>query len=123
MTLIAGASRYLAQSTLTNKIGNAAQSSNVLGETFGSVGILDVGRSGALSNGIGLSPRARALNSQALSQSNATYNTLFSSTAASSDIDSARIQILGLRAQYGYGLTDDGSLSAAGLGTEVDEEV
>lgn len=118
MTLIAGASRYLAQSTLTNKIGGAAQANDVLSQTFGSVGILDVGRSGALSNGIGLSPNARALNNQALAKSNATYNTLFSSTAASSSVDNAKIQIMGLRAKM-----SDSQLSDSVKGQTVDKEV
>lgn len=118
MTLIAGASRYLAQSTLTNKIGGAAQANDVLSQTFGTVGILDVGRSSALSNGIGLSPNARALNNQALAKSNSTYNTLFSSTAASSSVDNAKIQILGLRASL-----SESQISESLRGTEVDEEV
>jgi len=54
MTLVAGASRYLSQATLTNQQGVAAQGSNILGVAAGGVGILDVGRNLEV-QGVGIS--------------------------------------------------------------------
>ena len=97
MTLIAGASRFLNQSTLTNVSGIAAVGTDVLGISANGVGILDIGRNLAV-QGTGISNRARQLNLQFLSQSSGTYNQLFSAGAVSSSVDAALVQIRGLQA-------------------------
>ncbi len=98
MTLVAGASRYLTQSTLTNQQGVAAQSSNILGVAAGSTGILDVGRNLEV-QGVGISSRARQLNRQLLESTAGTYNQLFSASGGgSSSVDAALTQIRGLQA-------------------------
>ena len=97
MTLIAGASRYLTQSTLTNQQGFAAQSSNLLGVAAGSTGILDVGRNLEV-QGVGISSRARNLNRQFLESTSGTYNQLFSASGGgSASVESALVQIKGLQ--------------------------
>lgn len=97
MTLVAGASRYLAQSTYTSASGAAAQSSNVLGEVAGTATLLDIGRLNAPS-GVGLSARARSLNKQFLSSTSGTYNQLFSASGGgSSTVEAALTQIKALQ--------------------------
>ncbi len=97
MTLVAGASRYLSQSTLTNQQGFAAQGSNLLGVAAGSTGILDVGRNLEV-QGIGISNRARNLNRQFLQSTAGTYNQLFSASGGgSSTVEGALTQIRALQ--------------------------
>tara|TARA_R110001592_G_scaffold16881_5_gene71454 strand:- start:13352 stop:13711 length:360 start_codon:yes stop_codon:yes gene_type:complete len=98
MTRIAGASQYLNQATLSNKQGVAPVSTNVLSQSAGGISLLDVARSSAPNNGIGLSSSARALNSQFLENNSSTVNQLFSLTGGSSaTIESAQIQIRALQ--------------------------
>lgn len=98
MVAIRGASQFLNQATLTNKQGVAAQTTTVLGEAAGGVGILDIGRNLA-SPGIGISNNARQLNRQFLSSTSSTYNQLFSlSGGGSATTDAALTQIKGLQA-------------------------
>ncbi len=97
MTLVAGASRFLNQSIVSNQLGLAGQSSSVLGEVAGTATLLDIGR---LNNnsGIGLSSRARSLNKQFLQSTSGTYNQLFSASGAgSSTVESSLVQIRGLQ--------------------------
>ncbi len=98
MTLIAGASQYVNQATVSNKLGLAGQQNSLLVQNGASaVSLLDLGRQNA-GNGIGLSANARALNDQFLQQNSATFNQLFSlSGGGSATVDAAQIQILGLR--------------------------
>lgn len=96
MTLVAGASRYLTQSTLTNQQGFSAQSSNLLGVAAGATGILDIGRNLEV-QGVGISARARNLNRQFLESTSGTYNQLFSASGGgSSSVEAAQIQIRAL---------------------------
>jgi len=98
MALIAGASRFLNQSTLANTQGVSAQSTNVLSEAAGSVSILDIGRNLSGGDGIGISATARALNTQLVESNAAAANNLFSFTGGvSATIESAQTQINGLR--------------------------
>ena len=97
MTLVAGASRYLAQSTLTNVQGVAAQSSSLLNVAAGATGILDVGRNLEV-QGVGISNRARNLNRQFLESTSGTYNQLFSASGGgSSTVEGALTQIKALQ--------------------------
>ena len=97
MTLIAGASQFLNQAAVTNKLGLAGQSANVLSESaFGAATLLDIGRNNSVS-GLGLSSSARALNRQFVDNSS-TINTLFSfAGGGSSTFESALTQIKALR--------------------------
>ncbi len=96
--LVAGASQFLNQATLANSQGVSAVSSNVLSESAGGLSLLDVARSSAADNGIGLSSNARALNNQILENNSASFNQLFSLTGgASATIESAQVQILALQ--------------------------
>lgn len=74
MTIVAGASRYYATSTLANKSGSVISAPNILGGSS-ATSLLDVGRK---DTGIGLSGNARAINSQLTSQSRAGFNKIFS---------------------------------------------
>lgn len=113
MALVAGASQYLAQATFSNRTGQAAASSNLLTNVAGGISLLDVARSAAPSNGIGLSPSARALNNQFLSSNATSFNTLFSLTGGSSaTIENAQTQIKALRSSV-----------PASRGLEFDESV
>ncbi len=97
MTLVAGASRYLSQATLTNQQGVAAQGSNILGVAAGGVGILDVGRNLEV-QGVGISSRARNLNRQFLESSAGTFNQLFSASGGgSATVEGALAQIRALQ--------------------------
>ncbi|MGH1455434.1 MAG: hypothetical protein ACRBDI_01510 [Alphaproteobacteria bacterium] len=97
MTLVAGASRFLNQSTLTNQQGFAAQSSNLLGVAAGSTGILDIGRNLEI-RGVGISNRARNLNRQFLESTSGTYNQLFSASGGgSATVEGALTQIKALQ--------------------------
>jgi len=96
---VPGSSQYLNQATLSNQRGFSGTSPNVLGETAGGISLLDVARSAAPSNGIGLSASARALNNQFLRSNSSTTNQLFSLTGGgSATVDAARTQILALKA-------------------------
>ncbi len=126
MTLVAGASRYLSQSTLSQLGGSTFDAGNVLG--FGSTAsILDAGRGNAVS-GIGLSARARALTSSQLQSSASTANQMFSlSGGSSATVEAATIQIAGLRARSVLSrdvlIQDDGNVSSVtNLGTNIDTE-
>ncbi len=97
MARIAGASQYLNQATLTNLRGSAAQTTSVLGEAAGGVGILDIGRNLA-TPGIGISNNARSLNRQFLEQNAGTANQLFSASGGgSATVEAAQIQIRALQ--------------------------
>jgi len=98
MALIAGASQYVNQAAVSNKLGLPGQQNSLLVENGAStVSLLDLGRQNA-GNGIGLSASARALNDQFLQQNSSTFNQLFSlSGGGSATVDAAQIQILGLR--------------------------
>ena len=95
---VAGASQFLNQATLANTQGISAVSTNVLSESAGGISLLDVARSNAPDNGIGLSRSARALNTQILQNNSESFNQLFSLTGGgSATIESAQTQILALR--------------------------
>ncbi|MGH1376753.1 MAG: hypothetical protein ACRBCK_10440 [Alphaproteobacteria bacterium] len=99
MALVAGASQFLNQATLANTQGVSAQTTNVLGEAAGGVGILDVGRNLA-TPGVGISNSARALNRQFLTQNAGTANQLFSASGGGSATEEAAItQIRALQSQ------------------------
>lgn len=129
MTLIAGASRFLNQSALASKQGSVFQAPSVLGTgTAGTANLLDVGRRN--SSGIGLSSNARVLNRQLIDTNTSLYNGLFSlAGGGSATVDSARTQILGLRATVSASRVipelrqDFGEVGESDLGTEVDESV
>lgn len=129
MTLIAGASRFLSTSTLASSQGSTFQAPSVLGtSTAGTANLLDVGRRN--SSGIGLSSNARVLNRQLIDTNTSLYNGLFSlAGGGSATVDSARTQILGLRASVPASrdvadLTQDtGGVAESSLGSEVDESV
>ncbi|MGN7438434.1 MAG: hypothetical protein ACTHOO_07295 [Alcanivorax sp.] len=113
MARVAGSSQYLAQATYSNRTGQSAVSSNLLSNVAGGISLLDVARSAAPSNGIGLSANARSLNNQLLSSNATSFNTLFSLTGGSSaTIENAQTQIKALR----------GSVPAS-RGVEFDESV
>ncbi len=96
---VAGSSQYLNQATLSNQRGFAGTSSTVLGEAAGGISLLDVARSNAPNNGIGLSASARALNNQFLRSNSSTTNQLFSLTGGgSATVEASRTQILALKA-------------------------
>lgn len=125
MTLIAGASQYLSQSTFTNTTGAAAVAADIL-STSVSNSLLDAGRRLAV-DGIGLSSSARALNKQILEQNTGLYNGLFSASGgASATIESAQTQIAALRSANSPSrdvtIQDDGTVRSSRLGLEVDEE-
>ena len=125
MVLIAGASQFLNHAILAQKIGTNFDAGNILGFTS-SASILDAGRGNAI-RGLGLSARARALTSASLDAGAATSNQLFSlSGGASATVESATIQIAGLRASVTASrdviVQDDGTVSSAKIGTAVDVE-
>ncbi len=123
MTLIAGASRYLSQSTLAQLGGSTFDSGNVLG----SASILDAGRGNSVP-GIGLSSRARLLTAEQLKSSSSSANQMFSLTGGSSaTVEAATIQIAGLRATTSLSrdvlIQDDGNVSSlTDLGNNIDTE-
>jgi len=130
MATIPGASGFLNAATLANVRGTPAGQSNLLGEAAAGISILDVGRLNAPRNAPGLSPSARALNKQQLSNSSE-INALFSlSGGGSATVEAAQIQILGLRAglsdsQLARSLleeADDGSIAASENGQAIDTE-
>lgn len=130
MATIRGASQFLNQATLSNRLGAAGQaSSNVLGEAAGGAGILEIGRNLAVS-GVGISNNARALNRQFLQQSAGTFNQLFSATGGtSSTVEVAQTQILALRASTSVSrLTPEArevalEVSESSRGNVVDENI
>lgn len=96
MGLVAGASRFLNQSIVSNRLGLGGQSSNLLSEVAGTATLLDVGRLNSVP-GIGLSSSARSLNKQFLQSTSGTYNQLFSSAGGgSSTVEAAQTQIRAL---------------------------
>ena len=126
MTRIAGSSQYLNQARLAQKTGSAFDASNVLALTSSS-SLLDAGRRGAVP-GVGISARARALTNAMLDTNSSAYNQLFSlSGGVSATIDSAQIQIAGLRATTVLSrdvlIQDDGNVSSSNVGITVDESV
>lgn len=112
MVTIPGASGYLNASTLANRQGVSAQSSNVLGVAEGATSLLDVGRSSLFDNGIGLSASARALNNQFIKSNADTFNAIFSlGLGSTATIEGLQQQILALR-----GNLPESSLSREVLG-------
>ena len=115
MPTIPGASQYLNSATLANLQGRAAVAPNVVGESVGTLSLLDAGRQ---SSGIGLSARARALNNQFIEQTSGSYNTIHSlAVSATGDAFALQQSILALRASL-----PDSAISPSVLGQEVDEE-
>ena len=118
MTSVAGASRYLAASTLANVRGLSPTTPSVLGDGgLGGASILD----GAYrpSNGIGLSARARALTNSYLSSASSSINSILSlGTSEMGSTETMRQAILALRASM-----PESQLSRAVLGENVDEAV
>ncbi len=115
---IAGASRFINAATLANQQGIAAQQSNII-SNLGTVSLLDVGRSVGADNGIGLSSRARALNSQFIEANNSTFNQIFSlGVAATSSVEALQTQIAALRSSL-----PDSSLARELRGNFVDGDV
>lgn len=99
MGLVSGASQFLNQATVSNKLGLPAQQNSILQESgLTAQGILDVGRRLAVNSG-GISNNARFLIRQQLEQNSGLFNGLFSLTGgASATVDTALVQIKGLRA-------------------------
>ncbi len=122
MSTIAGASRYLNQATLAQKTGSNFANTSVLGGV--STSLLDAGRGNAVP-GIGLSARARAMNTAMLNNNSSMVNQMFSLTGgASATVDAAKVQIAGLRASVtpsrDVTIQDDGSISSSRIGSELD---
>ncbi len=125
MVRVAGSSQYLNQARLAQATGSNFDAGNILGLSSSS-SLLDAGRGNAV-GGIGISARARALTSSQLQSSAATGNQLFSlSGGGSATVEAATIQIAGLRATVPASrdviVQDDGSISSAGIGSELDIE-
>ena len=116
MTTIAGASRYLAASTLANTQGTSPSTPNILGEGS-TASLLEAGR---LSNdyGIGLSDTARQLTQDFLNSTSSAFNSIFSlSTAEMGTNETIQQKILALRASI-----PESQLSRELRGENVDEE-
>ncbi len=126
MTRIAGSSQYLNQARLSQLTGSNFDAGNVLGQAASS-SLLDAGRGNAV-RGVGLSARARQMNTAMLNNNSSTINQMFSLTGGlSATIESAQIQIAGLRATTSLSrdvlIQDDGNVSSSSIGTEIDETV
>ncbi len=126
---VAGASRYLNASILSNTRGFAGSQANLI-SSLGTVSLLDVGRSVAADNGIGLSGRARLANKQFLESSASTFNSIFSlSVGTTSTVEGMQKQILALRSSLSPSqvarslIEDDGSIQGSlSRGSSVDVE-
>lgn len=95
---IAGASRFIGSATLANTQGLGAQRPQVLGSSLGPGGLLQVAQAAGRVEGIGLSSRARALNSQFLSQTAGQGVALFGlASGASQSVADFATQIRALR--------------------------
>ena len=129
MVTIPGASGFLNSATLANQQGIGAQTTTVLGESAAGLSILDVARTSAFDNGIGLSPEARRLNAQLIESNSGTFNQIFSlSLGATATIEGLQQQILAIRAglsdsQLAPNLRQDtGEVAASDTGQTVDTE-
>tara|TARA_B100001989_G_C24548067_1_gene472339 strand:+ start:659 stop:1078 length:420 start_codon:yes stop_codon:yes gene_type:complete len=139
MTRIAGASQFLNQATVSNRLGLPAYQNSILQESgLSAQGILDVGRRLAVNSG-GISGNARFLIRQQLEQNAGSFNNLFSLTGgASATVDSALTQIRALRSSVPSsreiaapqltgdapeGQSNTSVLASETSGTIVDEEV
>lgn len=136
MTTIAGASRYLAASTLANTRGVSPSTPSVLGDGgMGGANLLDLAY--RPNNGIGLSARARAFNTQYLNNAASSLNKILSlGTAEMSTNESIQQAILALRAKIPEGQlsrelrgettapngVDNGAAAASANGAVVDQE-
>jgi len=125
MVLVAGASQFLNQATVSNTLGLAGQGSNILSQSVGTASLLDAGRGNGIP-GIGLSAQSRLLTNQLLESTASTSNQLFSlSGGGSATVESSTVQINGLKATAVASrdviIQDDGTVTSSSLGTEVDE--
>mgnify|MGYP000915271698 FL=1 len=99
MTLVAGASQYLASSTLANAKGTAPSIPTLLSQATDISSLLDSGREAVRIRGLGISSSARVLNQQFL-QRTSDVNQLFSLGAGTdATVEGALQNILALRAQ------------------------
>ena len=99
MTLVAGASQYLASSILANAKGTAPSIPTLLSQATDISSLLDSGREAVRIRGLGISSSARVLNQQFL-QRTSDVNQLFSLGAGTdATVEGALQNILALRAQ------------------------
>lgn len=116
MTVIAGASQYLAAATVANKTGVPQARVSLMTNT--AVDILDIGRS-INKSGLGLSANARALNKQFLEQTRGGYNAIFGmSTVGMSSIENMHLQINALRSK-----TPQSQVAESLRGKTLDQQV
>ncbi len=123
---VAGASQYLNQAKLAQLTGSNFDAGNVLGFAASS-SLLDAGRGNAV-RGVGLSARARQMNTAMLNNNTSAINQMFSLTGGlSATVEAAQIQIAGLRAtaviSRDVTIQDDGSMRSSRIGTEIDKTV
>ncbi|MDH5722742.1 MAG: hypothetical protein OEY94_05405 [Alphaproteobacteria bacterium] len=99
MALVSGASQFVNQALVSNRLGLPAYQNSILQESgLSAQSILDVGRRLAVSGG-GISRNARFLIRQQLEQNSTAFNGLFSLTGGSgATVEAALVQIKGLRA-------------------------
>jgi hypothetical protein len=132
VTTIAGASRFLAASTLANVRGISPSTPSILGDS--GMSILDA--AARPDNGIGLSARARQFNANYLSESASSLNKILSlGTSALATNESMQQTILALRASVpqsqlsreirgeSVDTSATGTAADGASGTVIDEEV
>lgn len=132
MTSVPGASRYLAQTMYSQKVGSTFSAGDVLSQS-GLGGDLLEAASNLKVSGIGISGNARMLNKAQLKNSS-TINTMFSLTGGSSaSVETAQTQIKALQSttvlsrlnptlrQQAIDQVENGTTASAN-GTVVDQE-
>ena len=120
MVSVAGASQYASAVAYNLSKGidplAAASSPSLLGGFDSNISLLEIGKQFS-AEGIGLSPRARAVTNKFLSKSSSGLNTILSASPSAS-IDGAKTQILALQAK----LPASSVGTFSNRGTNVDQE-
>ncbi|HBR68001.1 MAG TPA: hypothetical protein DEA55_01350 [Rhodospirillaceae bacterium] len=115
---IPGATQFANAASLANARGVAPSAPTLLSQNESTASLLEQGRDALRVRGFGISGRARAINSQYLSQSTSLGNRILSlSVGTDATVEGARQQIMAIR-----GRMSDDRLAPFLRGSEVDKE-